>query len=213
MTTPHDQAWMDLLAGRSAGDVPPDLVKEAALLRTGLLRYPAQEPPGRVPAPEERVSRLVARAREAGVLPEQQPSSPERVPPPSPVGRRRLHGVAVARQGWWPAAVLGLGLSAGAVWWASQPPPTPAPFVLRGDGVLQKPSSSAAQARADRDALQRQLQGAGFTAEAYEQLGRPGLDVEMPQPLTDAQKQALARLGLAAPPGPQLRIEYLPSLQ
>ncbi len=66
--TSDDQDWLDLLAGRAAPDADPRTCKEAAWLRAALLSYRANAPSG-APAPaDERVVRLLARARNAGIL-------------------------------------------------------------------------------------------------------------------------------------------------
>lgn len=206
MNSDNDEAWLDLLAGRTVPGVDPALAREATLLRDGMRRYRADIPPGQIPAPNERVQRLLDRARQGGVLPTAEPAAP---PPP----RRPRRSATLAAPRWWPAAVLGLGLATGLAWWSQRPGPArdAQPFVLRGDGVLQRPAADRAQARAQRDALLSQLRAQGFEAEAYEQLGRPGVDLALPQPLNESQRTALARLDIPAPGGPQLQIEFVPT--
>lgn len=205
MSDDGDQAWLDLLAGRAAPGADPALAREAALLRDGLHRYRIDAPPGHVPAPDERVQRLLDRAHQSGVLP-----GAERATAPPPPAPRRSTALAAPR--WWPAAVLGLGLATGLAWWSQRPGPAQdtLPFVLRGDGVLQRPAPDLAQARAQRDALLSQLRAQGFEADAYEQLDRPGVDLALTQPLSDARRAALLALGITPPHGPQLRVEFVP---
>ncbi len=78
--------------------------------------------------------------------------------------------------------------------------------VMRGDVVQTR---RAADPAADREALRAALQAADIQSTPYQRLGRLGLDVDLPQPLTAAQRDAMARLGLATPMGPSLRIEFV----
>lgn len=206
MSNDRDQDWFDLLAGRTAPGADPALAREAALLRDALQRHHLDVPAGALPAPDERVQRLLDRARQGGVLPTAEPAAP---PPP----RRPRRSATLAAPRWWPAAVLSLCLATGLAWWSQRPGPArdAQPFVLRGDGVLQRPAPDLAQARSQRDALLGQLRARGFEAEAYEQLGRPGVDLALSQPLDEAQRAALARLGIPAPAGALLLIEFVPN--
>lgn len=216
MTTDDDQTWLDLLAGRAVPRADPQLAREAAALRDGMQRYRLAAPPAGVPAGDERLQRLLARARAAGVLPAPDADvdpRPAASPTPKTAPRPPARGAALTQPRRWPAVVLGLGLALGGMaWWGLQPAPSssPPPYVLRGDGVLQRMSADAAAARTQRDALLRRLRALGFEADAYEQLGRPGIDLVLAQPLTAAQQAALVDLGIAPGTGPQLRIEFAP---
>lgn len=213
--THDDQDWLDLLAGRAAPGASAQAAREATALREGLRRYRLDAPPAALPAADERLQRLLGRARQAGVLPAPA-EAPVAGPVPAPTAdapRARPGTPAPARPRRWPAVALGLGLAAGmATWWAAQPVPStaPPPFVLRGDGQLQRTVADGEAAQAERDALLLQLRQRGFEADAYEQLGRPGIDLVLVQPLTAAQQAALAELGITPGSGPQLRIEFVP---
>jgi hypothetical protein len=76
----------------------------------------------------------------------------------------------------------------------------------RGGDVQQR---RAAEPRPARDALLADLRAAGIDAQPYERLGRPGLDIGLAHPLSDAHRQALVRAGLAIPAGPVLRVEFV----
>lgn len=210
-----DQAWLDALAGRTVHGEGED-ASEARWLREGFRRHAPPAPAGHATAPEVRIQRLLARAREAGLLGAEHPSPVVAgVVAPS---RRAKRGAGVGLLSGRRLGVgigLGLGLALALAWWslrpAQRPPAVPAEaFVLRSDGVLQRHAADLTQARQARDALLTGLRGQGFQAEPYELLGRPGIDLDLPQPLSPAQAQALQLQGIAPPAGGQLRIEFLP---
>ena len=70
-TTPpdpdDDQHWLDLLAGRHVAEPDRRTAQEATWLRAALLAYRAQAPVGSPAAPQDRIGRLIARARAAGL--------------------------------------------------------------------------------------------------------------------------------------------------
>lgn len=195
-----DQQWLDLLAGRMAPDADARTQREAAWMRAALLNYREAAPPGMPADADARVSRLLARARQAGVL-----DTAANEPGP-------YAGAPQPRRSWlrWPQ-MLAAGLAACTVAVMLLP-------IGQGtapdDGVMR---SAPAQTFTVEDAPQRrqllllQLRAAGFDAEPYERLGRPGIDVGLPVPLPAAQAAALKRLGLAVPTGPSLQIEFLAS--
>lgn len=63
-----NQHWLDLLAGRAVPDADERTCKEAAWLRAALLSYRTSAPPGGPAPADERVVRLLERARRAAVL-------------------------------------------------------------------------------------------------------------------------------------------------
>lgn len=204
-----DLHWLQLLSGRHVHEPDRRTAQEAAWLRAALLAYRAQAPAGAPAAPEQRVARLIERARAAGVLP---PSAPQR---PARAARWALRGFSPSRllQRWpslsWPlagalatAALVSLVLP----WKLIQEPPDDGATVLRGDAVQTRP---AADPTAAREALRAALAAAGLEAAPYQRLDRLGLDLELPQPLTPAQRETLTRLGVTPPSGPSLRIEFV----
>jgi hypothetical protein len=196
-TLPPDdnQDWLDLLAGRPAPDADAATRAEAERLRNALrsqaLPLPAAEPDAR-----ERTERLLERARDAGVL--------------APRGE--------ARPGWrgwlagpWGRGAGALGLVAAVLLvagpqWQDRRGDDDIGSTERGGDVQQR---RAAEPRPARDALLAALRAAGIDAQPYERLGRPGLDIGLAHPLSDAHRQALVRAGLAIPAGPVLRVEFV----
>jgi hypothetical protein len=144
------------------------------------------------------IARLLDRARAEGVLP---PAAAAGRAPGRAATWRPTHGVwagALAAG----VAVLGLALL------LQRPADAPGDSVLRGAAVQQLPAADPLQRRQD---LLQALRAAGFDAQPFDRLGRPGLDIALPVPLPPAQARALADLGLAAPPGPSLQVELLPA--
>lgn len=189
-----DPQWLDLLAGRQVADPDRRTAQEAAWLRAALLAYRAQAPAGVPAAPAERVARLLARARASGLIPAPHDAGTARGP------RSILR---------WPISALALvGLAALVVL-----PWVPLPGVDRDSGAVMRgdvvQTRRAADPAADREVLRAALQAVGIESAPYQRLGRLGLDVDLPRPLTAAQRDALARLGLVTPMGPSLRIEFL----
>jgi hypothetical protein len=195
---PDDQAWFDLLAGRDTPGASTATQAEAAALRAALHRHAPRAPAGQPPAADARIARLLDRARAEGVL-----------PPVAAAGRAA--GLTLAwrppRRAWAGAlaagvAVLGLALL------LHRPVDAPADNVLRGAAVQQLQAADPLQRRQD---LLQALRAAGFDAQPFDRLGRPGIDIALPVPLPAAQARALAALGLAAPSGPSLQVELLPA--
>ncbi|PZP33938.1 MAG: hypothetical protein DI603_07625 [Roseateles depolymerans] len=208
--TPSDDApeddlqWFELMAGRAVDEVRPGTRTEAAWLRAALLSYAPQPLPGAMPDPAERVQRLLDRAQRAGVL------------PPPKLARQR-HGTVwqrLWRQLWQPWAGAGLGLAmsgllAVVLWPHGGPEPAdPLTGSAERGPAVQRLQDADPMAR--RQALLQALRGAGLDAQPYEQLGRPGVDLALPVPLSAAQARALQAQGLRPPGGPSLRIEILP---
>jgi len=202
-----DQQWFDLIAGREAGDARPSLQHEAAWLRAALLTYRAHTPEGLPPPPEARIGPLLARARAAGVLP---PAAV--VVPSSSRSRPGDTGRAWARSRSWPwalaaaIAVLAVGLP---VWQARFGLPDEAP-VMRGPSEQRLVVGEPQQHQA---ALVQALREAGFDAHPYERLGRLGVDIALPEPLSAGQAEALRAWGLTVPSGPTLQVEIVPAVR
>jgi hypothetical protein len=185
-----DQHWLDLMAGRAAPDADARTRKEAAWLRAALLSYRVSAPPGAPADADERVGRLLTRARDAGVLATAANDPAARRPAP-----RWRHALAAG------VAACGLVLV-----FLPQRQDLDDGITLRGAPV-QRIEAPDAQSR--RQQMLLDLRAAGFDAQPFERLGRLGLDVSLPVPLPAEQAAALTRLGLAPPPGPSLQIEFV----
>lgn len=190
-----DQPWFDLLAGRPAPGASRHTQAEAEALRGALRRHGSTAPTGQPAPADERITRLLTRARADGVLPAAAGAGPRQHP-----SRRAWAGAGLA------AGVAALGLAL-----LLQRPDAEGlatDSVLRGAAVQQL---QAVDPLRRRDQLLQALRAAGFDAQPFDRLGRPGLDIALPVPLPPAQVRALADLGLAAPPGPSLLVELLPA--
>ena len=202
-TTPpdpdDDQHWLDMLAGRHVAEPDRRTAQEATWLRAALLAYRAQAPVGSPAAPQDRIGRLIARARAAGLttVATQERTSQE-------------CGLLLRRPRLrWPlgAAALAATLALTLVPWALQHRvDNDDGAVLRGEAVQTR---HAADPLAEREALRAALQAAGLKSAPYQRLDRLGLDVDLPQPLTPAGRSALQSWGLTPPSGPTLRIEFI----
>lgn len=193
MTQPgdeDDQHWLDLMAGRAAPDADARTRTEAAWLRAAMLSYRASAPPGGPADADQRVGRLLTRARDAGVLAAAANNAAPRRPAP-----RWRHALAAG------VAACGLVLV-----FLPQRQDSDDGGALRGAPVQR---IEAADAQLRRQQLLLELRDAGFEVQPFERLGRLGLDVSLPVPLPADQAAALTRLGLAAPPGPSLQIEFV----
>jgi hypothetical protein len=200
-TTDDDQHWFDLLAGRPSAGADATTRAEAARLRQALLQHRAAAPAGDPAAPDDRIARLLGRARAEGVL-----AAPSATAPPlsSPQHRRRQ-----AWAGALAAGVAGLVITLLLRSPDDQGAPKGMPeAVLRGAPVQQL---QAADPQQRRQQLLQALRAAGLDAHSFDRLGRAGLDIALPVPLPAAQARALADLGIADPHGPSLQIELLPA--
>ncbi len=198
-----DLQWFELMAGRNASDARSATRADAAWLRAALLSYAPQPPSGVMPEAGARATRLIARAVAAGVL-----------RPAELTGwRRALHALRQpkpGRQRGW----QGLGLATLAVLSltlflrVNVPMPPGEPADAERGAAVQQVISSDAPARQKQ--LLRALRAAGLDAQPYERLGRLGVDVELPQPLSPPQRAALQNQGLKPPAGRSLLIEIVP---
>lgn len=193
--TDDDLHWLNLLAGRAAPDADARTRKEAAWLRAALLSYRSDAPPGAPAHADDRVGRLLARAREAGVL-------------PRAANDERLAGSRLPTRSRWPLALAASVVLCGVLFvnLNSRQTPDDDAGPLRGAPVQQ---ITAPDTALRREQLLQDLRAAGFDARPFERLGRPGIDVSLPVPLPRDQAAALTRLGLHAPAGPSLQIEIL----
>jgi hypothetical protein len=187
MSMEQDIAWLDALAGRSQhpGEPSPEPdVMEALALRE-LIR--SQEPETQLPeVPEvdlQRERQLLERARAAGLLPATRVQSPW-------IRRGALAAAAVV------VAAIGMTLFRSAL------EPTP---VFRGGGTVHVQARDPA---ALKQQLASELSAAGAHVTGFERLGRPGIDVDLPQPLTPQVRQILERHHLPTPADGELTIEF-----
>jgi len=196
-----DLQWFELMAGRGAPEARASTRADATWMRAAMLSFAPLPPPGQMPPADLRATRLIARALAAGVL---RPTAVARWP-------KALHVLQALQWPQW--GWRGLGASAVAALMLT--------IVLRVDD----PQRSAVQIDAERGAAVQQivateprlrqqevlrtLRAVGLDARPYEQPGRLGVDVELKQPLSQAQQAALRSLGLKIPTGPGLLIEII----
>lgn len=185
-----DQLWLEALAGRAAGDSPPQ--REASALRRAVIERETDVPVvaerDRDPARE---GRLLDRARREGVL-----------------GKPR----AAPHRRWWigwdsgfaVAAIAGIALAIG-----FYQLPTRESQVVRSapDGVVRLEADDPAGLKQQ---IIDELRAIGVAASGYERLGRHGIDADLPQPVTDAVRRVLARHRIPLPADGVLRVEIAP---
>lgn len=203
-----DQAWFHLMAGRAVPTARPSVRQEAAWLRAAMLSYRSVAPPGGPADAEQRMQRLLVRARREGVLPDAEDLARDAQPTAGSVRPDR----PAANWGSWASWSTGLALAAAlAVFMVAPALLTPnavdEPSQMRGE-VLQTLEASAPLQR-QQQVLQTLL-AAGFKAQTYVRLGRPGIDVDLPSELSASQLAALASLGVRRPVGGSLQIEFKP---
>ena len=177
-----DDIWFDSLAG-GEGDEPEKAALAARAIRTEPDANAAEEPPV-VDDSGRRENELIARARAEGVL---QPSRTSRY--------RRLPAFLAA------AAIAGLAVTVALQMRTESPPP-----VTRGS------ASAIARIHSEhpkelQQHLIRELKAAGVQARGYESFGRPGIDADLPVPLTSAVREILERNGITPPRDNVLQLE------
>ncbi|MGE0581123.1 MAG: hypothetical protein AB7P31_03140 [Steroidobacteraceae bacterium] len=195
-----DQAWLEALAGRAAGDAPADRAgaaarREAQALRAALLARTRVDEPSLQheidPDATVRATRLLDRARRDEFL----AAALARRPAPS----------AARRVGTW-GALLAAGLAglAVALMWTLRPTPD-APVERGAPDAIHR--MVADDPHALRSEIIAALRDAGVESTAYERFGRAGVDADLPRPLTPAVRAILDHYGIAAPADGVLRIE------
>jgi hypothetical protein len=180
----EDDNWFDALAGRSGGEVAATNDAHARAIRAAILsRSAAEEIPVAAEDPM-REAALIARARAAGVLPVAGGRA----------GRRRT--------GWLAAAAMAC-VAVGLTLQMNTRSPTP---VTRGaaSGLVRMRAPDPLRLRQE---LIRELEEAGVHARGYEQLGRQGIDADLPMPVTAEVRDLLRRHGIALPADGMLQVE------
>jgi hypothetical protein len=179
-----DDQWLAALAGKTLTDASGDLSAQGAALRSAILARTVGEP-GAVPTIDpQREAALIARARATGLL--------------RPTQRRTL---------WW--ASLAAALACVAIGVSLQQRPQTATVVLRGDSAGALRIRAADPLRLKQQLL-RELSDAGVQASGYDNLGRQGIDADLPTPLPEAVRNVLDRHAIPLPAGNVLQLEIEP---
>jgi hypothetical protein len=185
----EDDRWFEALAGEGKVATPGDPSTEGAALRAAILARTLSDA-GEVPETDPgREAQLIERARAAGLL----PAAPQSAPP------RRKH-----RALRWLA--LAAALTSIAIGISLQMRPGTPTGVLRGDagGLVRIRASDPLRLKQD---LLRELNAAGVHATGYENLGRQGIDADLPEPLPDAVRKILQQHAIPLPTGNVLQLE------
>lgn len=186
MTDNHDQNWFETLAGRATVSDDPIATNEALQLRKRMLAR-AAEPAADVPAQDRvREEQLIARARREGLLPSRIIGQSSRFP--------------------WRATLAAAAVVCVAIVAGYQLRNVPPPEVVRS-GPSEVVRLSAANPLAFKQQILDDLRGAGVTATGYEQLGRQGIDADLPQPLSSEVRAVLQKYRIAVPADGVLRVE------
>jgi hypothetical protein len=181
----EDDNWFDALAGRSGGEAAATNDAHARAIRAAILsRSAAEEIPVAAEDPT-REAALIARARTAGVL------------LPVAGGRASRRGT-----GWLAAAAIAC-VAVGVTLQMNTRSPTP---ITRGaaSGIVRIRAPDPLRLKQE---LIRELEEAGVHARGYEQLGRQGIDADLPMPVTAEVRNLLGRHGIALPADGVLQVE------
>jgi hypothetical protein len=198
LSADDDMAWLEALAGREGMSREGDAlshsadVREAAALRE-LIRTQRPDPEiPPVPAVDPvRENELIARARAAGLV---------RGPAATPVRRPWMLRGALAA-----AAVIVLAVGITLLRTVPQNTET-----LRGGGTAYLRTGDPVALKRE---LTEELNAAGAHVTGFERLGRPGIDVDLPQPLTPEVRRILQRHHLPIPADGELTVEFEPTGQ
>jgi hypothetical protein len=181
----EDDNWFDALAGRSGGEAAATNDVHAQAIRAAILsRSAAEEIPVAAEDPT-REAALIARARTAGVL------------LPVAGGRASRRGT-----GWLAAAAIAC-VAVGVTLQMNTRSPAP---ITRGaaSGIVRIRAPDPLRLKQE---LIRELEEAGVHARGYEQLGRQGIDADLPMPVTAEVRNLLGRHGIALPADGVLQVE------
>jgi hypothetical protein len=188
----EDDLWFNALAGHTQADDRSELSAHTATLRAAI-RARAVTEAGEVSATDPaREAALISQARAAGLLP------PATVTEIQRASRSKWHSLR------W--AALAAALACVAIGIALQMRTQTATVVLRGDssGLLHLRARDPLALKQD---LLRELNAVGVHATGYENLGRQGVDADLPVPLPAAVRNVLARHAIPPPAGNVLQIE------
>jgi hypothetical protein len=178
----EDDIWFDSLAGGKGGE-PEKAAAAARAVRAAILTHIAAETRAEVGQDPKRENALIARARAEGLLP--------LIRGPS----RRWPAFLAA------AAIAGLAITVT----LQMRTPTQMPVTRGSSHGIER--VRAAHPQELQQALLSELNAAGVQARAYESFGRPGIDADLPTPLTAAVREVLARHGITAPADGVLQLE------
>lgn len=185
-TDRDDQAWFDLLAGRTSDQACPEARRDAEDLRAAILQ---RHDLPQAPEMDERArsERLVNRARAEGLLDPGRTCTDDRP--------RWWKGSFLP---WWSrlGGAVALLVMFGTVWQLQRPVDPDegrSAEVERGSGVQRL---QADDPNALRERLMADLRAAGAEVQPYERLTRLGIDVDLPQPVPQALTDVATRYGL-----------------
>ncbi len=179
MTATDDDRWLDALGGRAVGDSATE--REASALRAAMLsRASVAADVAQTDAARERA--LIERARREGIVSR---------------GARPVWGSLAA------AAVLVL---AAGIWFIDRPQNDA--FAVRSapDGAVRIEADDPVGLKRT---MLAELRAAGIDARGYERLGKQGIDADLPESLTAAQRRVLDTYQLVAPEDGVLRVEIV----
>jgi hypothetical protein len=188
----EDDQWFKALAGQRPADDRSELSAQAAALRAAVLARSVTDAGEVRPTDPDREAALIAQALASGLLP---PTTMAAIRPAAPAQRRPLRWAALAAA----LACLAIGVSL-------QMRTKTATVVLRGDsaGVVHLRTRDPMGLKQE---LLRELDAVGVHATGYENLGRQGIDADVPVPLPAAVRDVLRRHAIPLPTGGVLQIE------
>ncbi|MGH8287308.1 MAG: hypothetical protein ACRETT_16290 [Steroidobacteraceae bacterium] len=181
-----DDDWLDALAGRERSENTA-AAREARQLRAAIRARPSIDDPDVLAEDDERAAELIDRARREGLL-----------------KRKEVAHLATRTRRWRSLAAAAIACLAVAFVWQMRPGGE-AP-VIRGQPDAIHRVQAEDPARLQREIIEA-LAGAGVDAAGYENLGRQGIDAELPEPLTSQVREVLERFDLPEPVDGVLRVE------
>ena len=162
------------------------------MLREHILAQESKVVPAVPTIDAAREHELIERARAAGLL----SAATTRTAAP----QRRWF--AEPRTGFRAAAMVLLGVGAAGLWW-SRPPPSEALRGIVGGTVHLEARDPPALKRQ----LAEELTAVGVRVSGYERFGHPGIDADLPLPISSAVVHVLERHHIPVPPDGALVVE------